>query len=475
MIRYQYRHSINKHLRFSLLIFSLILPCVLASQVDFVVIDSIIILGNHKTKNHVILQEIDLHVGDTINIDQIAERLKSNEKRISSIGLFNLTSLNIKNWNTDLATCNIEIKVQENWYIYPYIIFELADRNFNVWKNEFNYSFKRVNYGLALDHINLTGNKDKLKLKYQTGYIRKLELGYNYPYLWGNTGIFGNILYSENREIAFRTLGSKPAFFSKQDNDKIFFQRRAHIGMSHRSSPQLNQTVKFEYVHVRTDDSVAIKNLNFFGQSRIQLKYFLIDYELKYDNTVYPLYPQKGYRFEINARKEGLGIFNDVNNLNLAIALEQYTTLFNNIILANRLKFKINFLNDQIPYYLNNSIGYGKDNITGYQLYVMDGRNFMLAQNSIRWKILDHDFSLFNFMPKQFRIMNAQVYLRFNVDGGFANDPLSGKENPFSNKIQIGYGPSLDFIVFNNVTFTINYGITQTGEKGLFFDGGFNF
>ena len=38
-----------------------------------------------------------------------------------------------------------------------------------------------------------------------------------------------------------------------------------------------------------------------------------------------------------------------------------------------------------------------------------------------------------------------------------------------------GYGPSLDFIVFNNVTFTINYGITQTGIKGIFFDGGFNF
>lgn len=421
------------------------------------------------------MQEIDLHSGDTISLEHIADRLKSNEKRISSIGLFNLTSINIKNWNTELATCNIEIKVQENWYIYPYIIFELADRNFNVWKNEFNYSFKRVNYGLALDHINLTGNKDKLKIKYQTGYIKKLELGYIYPYLWGNTGFFGNVLYSENREIAYRTLGNKPAFFSKVNNEKIFFQHRAHLGVSHRSSPQLNQTIKLEYVQVKTDDTIAIKNHDYLGQSRSRLQYFMIDYELKYDNTVYPLYPQKGNRLEINARKEGLGIFNDINNLSIAVAVEQYTSLFKNIILANRLKFKINMLNDAIPYYLNNGIGYGKDNITGYQLYVLDGRNFMLAQNSIRWKILDHDFKLFNFMPKQFRVMNSQVYLRFNVDGGYAYDPLSGPENPLSNKIQIGYGPSLDFIVYNNVTFTINYGITQTGEKGMFFDGGFNF
>jgi outer membrane protein assembly factor BamA len=457
------------------LLLFLVITSPLLGQVDYVIIDSIIIVGNHKTKKNVIMQEIDLHSGDTLSLENIADRLLINEKRISSIGLFNLSTINIKNWNTELSTCNIEIKVQENWYIYPYVIFELADRNFNVWGKEFNYSFKRVNYGLALDHINLTGNKDKLKLKYQTGYIKKIELAYIYPYLWGNTGLFGNVLYSENREISYRTIGNKPAFYSRADNDKIVFQHRAHIGISHRSNPQLNQTIKLEYVNLKIDSSVSNKNADFFGENRTRLQYFLLDYELKYDNTVYPLYPQKGYRLELKVRKEGLGIFNDLNNLNFSIALEQYTSIFKNVILANRLKFKINVLPDVIPYYLNNGIGYGNDYITGYQLYVLDGRNFMLAQNSIRWKIMDHNFNLPKFMPKQFKVMNAQVYFRFNIDGGFSNDPLSGTENPLSNQIQLGYGPSLDFIMFNNVSFSVNYGFTQRGDRGIFFDGGFNF
>jgi len=87
--------------------------------------------------------------------------------------LFTGVRFNISNWDTENKTADIAIDFQENWYIYPGIIFELADRNFNVWWTEQNRDFDRVNYGVNVDHINVTGRKDKLRIKLQHGYTKE--------------------------------------------------------------------------------------------------------------------------------------------------------------------------------------------------------------------------------------------------------------------------------------------------------------
>ena len=445
-------------------------------QTDFVVIDSVHISGLKKTKSVVVTQEIDLHPGDTISLKMLAGRLLINEKRLLSIGIFTLASINIKNWNTELNTCNINIKVQENWYIYPYLIFELADRNFNVWRKEFNYSLKRVNFGAALNHINFTGHKDKLKIKLQGGYIRKFELAYDYPYLWNKWGLSTNVLYTENREISYKTVSNKPVFYRSDDNKKVFFQHRASISLLHRANALHFQTLRLEYINATTDTFISgTLNPDFFGTRSNKIRYFLIDILARYDNTVYPLYPLGGHKLELNIRKEGLGIFNDVDNLWISASAEQHTPVLKNLIISNKIKFKIQTLHNSLPYFLNNALGYGENNITGYQLYVMDGRNFILSRNTLRYRILDKDFKTIKYAPNQFKIMNAKLFIRFNFDVGFSDDPVFNAENPLTNHWQHGYGPGVDVILFNNFTVSAEYGITKFGESGFFFESGFNF
>lgn len=102
----------------------------------------------------------------------------------------------------------------------------------------------------------------------------------------------------------------------------------------------------------------------------------MIDYFAKFDNTLYPLYPMAGYRLEFNARKEGLGGFNDVDNTWISISVERHTPIIHSLIFSNKIKIKVNLQNNPLPYFLNNAIGYRFDNITGYQLYVLDGKDF---------------------------------------------------------------------------------------------------
>lgn len=445
------------------------------AQTDYVIINHVFIVNNHKTKDNVIRQELDINPGDTILLDILSERMLTNERRIKSIGLFNHATINIKNWDIPNNTCDIEVSVIENWFIYPYIIFELADRNFNVWRKEFNYSLSRVNYGIAGNHINLTGNKDKLKIKMQGGYIKKLELFYDYPYAWGNWGVISNVLYSENREIAYISDNNKPVFYKNDNDDKVQYQYRASIGFSKRVSPHLFQNFRLEYINYKTDPAIALLNPNYLGAGKNQIRYFYLDYDLKYDHTEYPLYPVKGYRIELNARKEGLGIFKDVNNTWISLNVEQHFRLSTNLILSARIKFKTNFQPNPINYILSNALGYKNDYITGYQLYVMDGKHFMLTKHALRYRLLDKNILFKSIMPSQFKVLNVQLFGRLNLDAGYSFDPENKSSNPLSNKIQLGFGPGLDLILYNNFIASCELGITRQGETGLFFSGGFNF
>ncbi|MCZ2100285.1 MAG: hypothetical protein LC107_01950 [Chitinophagales bacterium] len=447
----------------------------LHAQTEYVVIQNIITVNNIKTKEYVILYELDFKPGDTLYLDNLSTRLHTNERRIKSIGLFNHAVINIKNWNTDLGTCDIEIYVIENWFIYPYFIFELADRNFNVWRREFNYSLKRVNYGVAGNHINLSGNKDKLKLKFQGGYLKKLEAYYDYPYLWGNWGLSANVLYAESREIPYISLGNKPIFLKNDNDTKIQFLYKGSLGLSQRINPHMVQQFRLEYNGFQVDSLVSKSNPMYLGQGKNAINYFYIDYILRYDQTVYPLYPLKGYRFEFNARKEGLGIFKDVNNAWISLNLEQHFRLNHDLIFSARIKFKTHFQPDPIAYVLSNAIGYKNDFITGYQLYVMDGKHFMLTKHALRYRIFEKDFRFKSFMPNQFKVFNIQLFGRLNFDAGYSFDPENKANNPLSNHIQVGYGPGFDLILYNNFIASLELGITRQKEAGIFFSGGFNF
>jgi hypothetical protein len=139
----------------------------LSAQIDFIIVNNVNFVGNKKTNDRVIKYEMAIEKGDTISLDALNEIIILEEKRILNTRLFTFVKINIKNWDQISNRLDLEVNLQENWYIYPAPIFELADRSFNVWWKEQKRSLKRVNYGARIDHLNLTGNKDRLKLKLQ--------------------------------------------------------------------------------------------------------------------------------------------------------------------------------------------------------------------------------------------------------------------------------------------------------------------
>jgi hypothetical protein len=462
-------------LRCLLLFFCTVCTLSIYSQYDYVVIDSIQISGNKRTHNHVIYQEMWLKYGDTVPLARLQDLLHADEKRLQSIGLFTDAKLNISRWLEDRVT--LKIVVQENIHIYPYVIFELADRNFNVWRKEFNYDFDRTNYGLAITHLNTTGNKDKLKLKFQRGYVRKYELYYDYPYIWKNWGASVNFLYTENKEIGYRTVADKLIFYKASDERVVFKQYRASTTITHRTSAYLSQLLRGEYLHFYVDGRIATDlNPNFLGEGRGRMKMKLLYYNLVWDRTIYPLYPIGGYRLDFQVRKEGLTRSDGVDNTWASLDIEHHKAWRRERwILSNRIKARLHFQNNQIPYYIYSALGYSRDFISGYQLNVIDGRNYFLSKNAFKFRIFQRDFTPKFWMPRQFKIFNIKLFTRCNLDYAYVQDPYYATPNTLVNDHIYGWGPGIDLIFFNNFTLSVDYQIQKNGSRGFFVDSGFNF
>ena len=105
----------------------------LYGQTDFIVVNNITFKGNKKTTDRVVKYEMAIEKGDTLTLKALNKIIILEEKRILNTRLFTFVKINIKNWDQISNRLDLEVNLQENWYIYPAPIFELADRSFNVW------------------------------------------------------------------------------------------------------------------------------------------------------------------------------------------------------------------------------------------------------------------------------------------------------------------------------------------------------
>jgi len=457
---------------FSFILFILFAWNIQAQQSGFATVRSLEIKGNKRTKEKIIQRELDILVGDTIYNQEISQQFLENEKRLLSTGLFTNVTINVITWDVPNQEVDLILDLTENWFIYPAPIFELADRNFNVWWTEQGRSLSRVNYGLRATHINLTGNRDKLKLVAQFGYTRKYEAEYSFPYLneAQTLGIAGNVFYSENKEIGYATQANKTLFYQDEDERILLSRFRMGAWLDYRPALFGFHRAKLEFHRNTINEIIATEiNPDYFLNGDDRINFFVLEYNFTFDRRVFNLYPIGGYLFGANLQKEGLGIFGDYDNLNASIEIQKYTSLSKGLILAMRFKAKSNLTRQTQAFANNTGLGYGQDLISGYDLFVMDGTDYLLSQNILRIKIIDDLFNISRFMPASaFKLLSFKMYLSLNFDWGYVNEPTYRDTNTLNNKFVYGYGPGLDMILYNNYLFQIEYSFNQLGESALF-------
>lgn len=435
-------------------------------------------MGNKKTKTKLIVNELDFAEGDSLPLKDLMPAIERNKRYLINTLLFNQVTIKISRW--DEQDVYISIQVKESWYIFPLPQFELADRNFNVWWVRHKRNLSRANLGMWLLWRNISGYNDLLKIIVQFGYTRKFELDYTLPPM-GRFRKFGfnvNALYSDNKEIAFNTGDNRLLFYNNYDAAQGQFQRiRGRLRFYYRRTLFETQKLELSYLQLNISDTAAQLNPDFFGANNKTQRSFNLKYNYTLDKRDIQAYPLSGYFIRANLSKEGLGIFNDINRMDIQADLGYYCKVGKVLSLGAALSGRFNFIRNQPAYYNNKALGYWDNYVRGYQYYVIDGQDYLTLKSDVNFKVLDINIPLIK-KPKlaYLNAMPLKIHLRYHLDFGYVQDNYYYQNNRLSNTDLWGTGIGADIILYAyNIIFQIDYTWNKNGTVGLYFRYKFNF
>jgi len=433
---------------------------------EYVIIGEINIAGNNVTKRHIILREIPFHPNDTIIKSALPAKLKSAKENLLNISLFNFVTLDTVPAGSDRI--NILVTVAERWYTWPVPIFEVQERNFNEWWKTKN--FDRANYGFFLNRENFRGRKEELSVFAQFGYTKKYGIAYDIPYFTHKqtSGAGFSFSYARNHEVLYMTQDNHQLYFKNPD-EYIRQELVGKLKYYYRKGIHNSHYLEAKFVDALVDDTILSYTINYFVNKQTEMKYFALDYSYKSDYRDSKQYPLKGYFWEVEAVKLGLGILKDekLDVTNLFITLRDYEKLSNRFYFSIGLKFKASPSKNQ-PYYVQKGLGW-RDYVRGYEYYVIDAQSYGTAKIGLKYEIIKPHVKSFEIPAlNKFSKFHYAFYVGIFGDAGYADDHQYALANPLANSLIYGYGAGIDYVTYYDIVLRFEYSFNKMLEHGFF-------
>ena len=197
-----------------------------------ITVTSITLNGNLKTQNDIILRELSFEKNTSYSNDDLTKKIEESKENLVNLKLFNFVEINK---NETQGTTQITIYVIEKWYIWPYPLLEIYERNFNTWWQEFsanNYSdFSRLNYGVFFNWKNFRGRNELLKLKIRKGFKEHYLVAYKIPYFNKNKtiGINTRLQFFRRKKTHYSTVNNSLQYFERDNFSSIDYDLNTEI------------------------------------------------------------------------------------------------------------------------------------------------------------------------------------------------------------------------------------------------------
>ncbi len=430
-------------------------------------IEQIVVTGNKRTKEKIILRELNFKTGDLITLNELDYSKIRSQQNLINTSLFNFVTITSQA-NDSALTLSIYIDVKERWYTWPSPIFEVQDRNFNSWwatKDLF-----RINYGMFLTFENVRGRNESVTLKFRRGYTEQYGVGYRIPYINKKQTIGLNFAYNfyRNNEIAYSTHDNQLLFYRNYRN-YVRKEQEAKIGISYRDGLYMRHSFEALYKSSFICDTIRKLNASYFISDRSTISYFSLQYLFRYEVKDQKIYPLKGHSFEFNVIKDGLNLLKDetVDNLLLAAAVRNYWAICPRIYMATGLKLRYLLNNTQV-YYFNRALGFN-DFVRGYEYYVIDGQNFGTFKTTVKYQLVKPRVVKIPVKRfEKFKHIPYAVYLTTYGDAGYVQDKFYYNGNPLSNSWLIGCGVGVDLVTYYDYVLRLEASMNKMQQKGLF-------
>lgn len=369
-------------------------------------IDTVIILGNDKTKNEVILREIPFSIPDTLQIKD----LLLIQNRVQNLFLFNQVEV----YPVEDHSQNILlIDVKETWYIYPVPILFINERDWD-----------KISYGFQISHFNFRGKNEKISVGGWAGYNPSFFLNYYNPWVGKTTKfIFGISIFKQKIENKFFDFDEDHLGFSltfgKRFGLNTFFE--TSFGLTKIEFPEEYQPF---LVSNSREDFVPKVGVNF-----------------RFDRRDLFEYPMKGSFLSWSVYRTGF-TKSQPQFWRWQFDHRLYIKLSDRISIGGRNLIKLN--RGELPIYDRIFIGYS-ERIRGYFGRAFTAQNLMLQNAELRISLFPIKYVSWQkapYLSKFFQGLKYGVSMGFFMDSGTVWDRAKqvGLDNFFS-----GYGAGIHF------------------------------
>jgi hypothetical protein len=239
--------------------------------------------------------------------------------------------------------------------------------------------------------------------------------------------------------------------------------------MQFRLTSYLRQELQWSYEVLTVDTALLDHNPNFFRTGDIKHRTHTLKYSYEYDDRDLRIYPSKGIKAVFEVEKEGWAKNDDENTLTSRVSMEWNHTSGKRWL--HRLSGIGHYsLSRSQPSYVHyKAFGYEQKFVRGYELYVVDGLDYLIGKYQLSYKILEKEVNWRKLIPvEQFRKMPLDVYLSIHLETGIVNDPFTGDVNPLANRWLLGEGFGLNILMYHNFLFQLNVNRNHLGEVGFF-------
>ncbi|HNQ60354.1 MAG TPA: POTRA domain-containing protein [Bacteroidales bacterium] len=429
------------------------------------IVDTILIEGNHITKASVIKREIVVKPGDSVAETHIPLILERSRDNLRNISLFNF--VDIDTMNLGINHFALKVSVVERWYVWPYPIFEIADRNFNTWWRARN--FDRLNYGIKILWDNFRGSNQTLSICTRLGYDHKITFEYIVPFIDKKRRLGLSFGFSTGgiHEAAALTNLNNEVDFIKTDERYIKTDHQAFVAFTYRRNFNISHRLEASYNHYHAEDTL-VKFNPMYGPCNVS--YLSVSYLFKADYRDYKHYPLKGWYMDLEVDKYGLGILDD-GNIDLwkfSANYRIFSPISNKLYLAFGLysSFQPDILP---PYPLNAGLGYGRYFVRGYEYYVIEGYWQSLAKTTLKYTLIPQKITrLHGIKSEKFSKLHYAFYLNLFSDLGYSKPWSELTPTRLNNQLLYSIGIGLDFVTYYDKVLRLECTLNHKGETGIY-------
>lgn len=438
-------------------------------------LNRVIIVGNKRTKDWIITRELSIHEGDTVTRAELEKAIDLDRKKIYNLRIFHTAT--IKALELPQGKFDLLVEVEERWFTFPIPIFELSDRNFNEWWENYDHKLNRTNYGLRLYQYNFRGRNETIRLTVQFGFSRKFDLIYRIPYIdkKRKQGLIFELDYGEPKNLAYQTVDHKLVFLS----DRQTLRKRFNGGVTYTYRKSFYEThgVSLEYEHGSIADTILTlnqinNNPSYYVGGKSSQWFTSLTYSFVSEHRDVVAYPLNGYQITAGFRKIGLGLGENVNQTILSATFAYHKEIGNNFFFSNYTAGYYSTPTNP-PYSLYYGQGYRKQFVRGYEIYVIEGPWFGLNKSTLKRRLFNKVFRVELLPWEKFQHLPIALYLKAHADFGYVqNYPYYENNNQnllLSEKFVAGAGIGLDLVTSYDGVLRFEYTYNKLGVHGFYF------